>query len=99
MVRRLAPWHANVSKRQVKAPKVYLRDSGMLHQLSGISSFDMLQMHPRLGALWEGFALEEVIRKKQLAAEELYFWGVHEQAELDLLSTAGGQMIGYLPDP
>ncbi len=95
MVRRLAPWHANVSKRQVKAPKVYLRDSGMLHQLAGISSFDMLQMHPRLGASWEGFALEEVIRKKQFADEDLYFWGVHEQAELDLLSTAGGQMIGY----
>jgi len=54
MVRCLAPWHASVSKGQVKAPKIYLRDSGMLHQLSGISSFDMLQMHPRLGASWEG---------------------------------------------
>jgi predicted AAA+ superfamily ATPase len=95
MVRRLTAWHANVSKRQVKLPKVFIRDSGILHQLSGIGSWQTLQTHPRLGASWEGYALEEVVRKKQLRNEELYFWAVHEQAELDLLSTADGKMVGY----
>lgn len=95
MVRRLSPWHENLSKRQVKQPKIYIRDSGLLHQLGGIATWQSLQVHPRLGASWEGFALEELIKSQSLRNEDLYFWAVHEQAELDLLSTADGKMIGY----
>lgn len=95
MVRRLPAWHLNISKRQVKLPKIYIRDSGVFHQLMGIQSWETLQTHPKLGASWEGFALEEVVKHLQLRNEDLYFWAVHQQAELDLLSTAHGKMIGY----
>lgn len=95
MVRRLSAWHTNISKRQVKLPKVYIRDSGILHQLMGIQSWETLQTHPKLGASWEGFALEEVVKRLKMRSEDLYFWAVHQQAELDLLSVADGKMIGY----
>ncbi len=95
MVRRLAPWHANIAKRQVKAPKVYLRDSGLLHQLWGIKNAEQLQTYPRLGASWEGYALEEVVRGQGYSSEDVYFWAVHEQAELDLLATVDGALLGF----
>lgn len=88
MVRRLLPWFANVGKRVVKSPKVYFRDSGILHSLLGIASFDQLLTNPKVGASWEGFALEEILR--QTAGEEAYFYAVHSGAELDLFFPSRG---------
>ncbi len=92
MVRSLQPWFANVGKRQVKSPKVYLRDSGLLHVLLGIRSEKDLLLHPRSGASWEGFAIEETI--KALEPNEVYFWATHSGAELDLLLIKDGRRIG-----
>jgi len=93
MIRVLPPWHENLKKRQVKAPKVYLRDSGILHTLLQIDSHAALQSHPKLGASWEGFALEEILR--QLGTRDAYSWGTHGGAELDLLVFAGGKRYGF----
>lgn len=95
MIRRLNPWHENVGKRQVKRPKVYFRDSGIFHQLLGISNFSSLQVHPKLGTSWEGFALEELVRAYRATDEEIYFWSVHGQMELDLLLIRGGKRLGF----
>ncbi|HRH85991.1 MAG TPA: ATP-binding protein [Rubrivivax sp.] len=92
MLRQLQPWHANLGKRQVKAPKLYFRDSGLLHALLGIGDFDALLGHPRSGASWEGFVVEQVLRVAQ--PDEAYFWATHGGAELDLLLVRGGQRIG-----
>lgn len=92
MIRLLQPWHANIQKRQVKSPKVYFRDSGLLHSLLGIRSAVDLHTHPRLGASWEGYAIEETI--KALKPEDAYFWGTHGGAELDLLLLKDGKRIG-----
>jgi predicted AAA+ superfamily ATPase len=92
MVRELQPWHENLAKRQVKSPKVYLRDAGLLHALLGIAGFGALESHPRLGASWEGFVLDEAIR---IAGERnAYFWATQAGAELDLLLTLGGKRYG-----
>jgi predicted AAA+ superfamily ATPase len=88
MVRRLLPWFANVGKRMVKSPKIYFRDSGILHSLLGIASLDQLMTNPKVGASWEGFALEEILR--QAPGEEAYFYAVHSGAELDLYLPARG---------
>lgn len=85
MIRQLQPWHANVSKRQVKAPKIYFRDSGLFHTILDISDLSRLQKHPKLGASWEGFALEEVIRARGIKSHQCFFWATHAGAELDLL--------------
>ncbi len=95
MIRRLAPWHENISKRQVKRPKIFFRDSGIFHQLLGIPNFEALQVHPKLGASWEGFALEEILRFFQASEDDAYFWGVHGQVELDLLLNQGGKRMGF----
>jgi predicted AAA+ superfamily ATPase len=95
MVRRLVPWFENLKKRQIKRPKVYFRDSGVLHTLLGLTTHDQLAVHPKLGASWEGYALEEIIRLHRAPEEEVYFWGVHQQAELDLLIVAGGERRGF----
>jgi predicted AAA+ superfamily ATPase len=92
MVRQLAPWHANLAKRQVKSPKIYFRDSGLLHALMDVTTNDQLLGHPRSGASWEGFALEQVIRLA--APDEMYFWATHQGAELDLLLIRGRQRVG-----
>jgi uncharacterized protein len=92
MVRQLQPWHANLLKRQVKSPKVYFRDSGLLHSLLGIRSDGDLQRHPKSGASWEGFALEEALRA--LNPDEAYFWATHGGAELDLLALKNGLKLG-----
>jgi len=92
MVRLLQPWHANLGKRQVKSPKVYIRDTGLLHILLGIRTEQELLLHPRSGASWEGFVIEEVI--KAAAPDEVYFWGTHSGAELDLLLIKDGRRIG-----
>jgi len=93
VMRQLPPWFENIGKRQVKSPKVYLRDSGLLHELLGIRSFAALEAHPKLGASWEGFALEHVLR---IAGErEAYFWNTQGGAELDLLLFVDGRKFGF----
>lgn len=92
MVRQLQPWHENIAKRQVKAPKVYLRDSGLLHTLLGLPDETALLSHPRVGASWEGFALEHVLAI--LGPEAPYFWSTYQGAELDLLFTRRGRRYG-----
>lgn len=92
MVRLLQPWHANLGKRQVKSPKVYIRDTGLLHVLLGIRTAQELLLHPRSGASWEGFVIEEVINA--VSPDEAYFWGTHSGAELDLLLLKDGKRIG-----
>jgi predicted AAA+ superfamily ATPase len=95
MVRLLLPWHENIGSRQVKRPKVYIRDSGLLHALLSLRTESELGSFPRLGASWEGFALEETIRRKSIRSGEAYFWAIHEDAELDLLHFEGGKRRGY----
>jgi len=92
MLRVLRPWHANLQKRQVKAPKIYIRDTGLLHYLLGIYSYTELQKHPKLGASWEGYAMEETI--KAVSPDEMYFWATHGGAELDLLLINKGKRLG-----
>ena len=92
MVRQLPPWHENLGKRQVKAPKVYVRDSGLLHSLLGIADRRDLENHPKVGASWEGYAVEEVI--KALQPDETYYWATYNRAELDLLLFKNGRRIG-----
>jgi len=92
MVRQLQPWHENLGKRQVKSPKVYLRDSGLLHQLLGIRSEHDLVSHPKCGASWEGYAIEQALSCIQ--PEEAYFWATHQGAELDLLLFKDGRRLG-----
>ena len=92
MVRQLPPWHENLGKRQVKAPKIYVRDSGLLHALLGIRTERELLHHPKCGASWEGYAVEEVC--KLLQPDEAYFWATHQGAELDLLLLKDGRRLG-----
>jgi uncharacterized protein len=95
MIRQLQPWTENIKKRQVKTPKIYFRDSGIFHYLLGIRKTEDLLYHPKLGASWEGFALEEIIRFHQADPEDCFFWAVHNQAELDLLIIKGGKRLGF----
>jgi predicted AAA+ superfamily ATPase len=92
MIRVLRPWYANIHKRQIKSPKIYFRDSGLLHTLLGINSELDLYTHPKIGASWEGYAIEETI--KALRPDEVYFWGTHNGVEIDLLLTKNGKRIG-----
>ena len=93
LVRVLPPWFENLSKRQVKAPKVYVRDSGLLHALLELESGDDLLAHPKLGSSWEGFALEQVLTTLQ--RREACFWATHGGAELDLMITIRGKRYGF----
>jgi predicted AAA+ superfamily ATPase len=93
MTRVLPPWFENIRKRQVKAPKIYLRDSGLLHALLQLTTVADLQSHPKLGASWEGFALEQVIGA--LGTRDAYFWATHGGAELDLLVRSAGKHYGF----
>ncbi len=95
MVRQLRPWFQNINKREVKHPKVFLRDSGLLHNLLGIPDEASLLIHPKLGSSWEGMALEQVIRLYQADAEDCYFWGVHNQGDLDLMIIKEGKKLGF----
>jgi len=95
MLRRLAPWHVNIAKRQVKSPKIYLRDSGLLHRLINVTTHADLSVHPMLGASWEGFALEELIKAHKWRSEDCFFWAVHNQAEIDLVVAQGHVLHGY----
>ncbi|QQS39683.1 MAG: ATP-binding protein [Acidobacteriota bacterium] len=92
MIRQLSPWYENLSKRQVKSPKVYVRDSGLLHQLLGISEEKDLLTHPKVGASWEGFAIEQVL--SIVEHQETYFWATHQGAEIDLMLVRGNRKLG-----
>ncbi len=95
MVRLLPPWHENLAKRQVKAPKLYLRDSGILHALLDIGAPEVLDGHPVRGASWESFALENVVRQLGVDERQCYFWATHQGAELDLLVIHGRRRLGF----
>ena len=92
MIRQLQPWHASLKKRQVKAPKIYFRDTGLLHQMMGIRSEKDLLTHPKHGASWEGYVIEETIKATE--PDEAYYWATHGGAELDLLLVKDGRMLG-----
>ena len=93
MVRALPPWLENLGKRQVKAPKVYLRDPGILHALLGLTDLSEVRGHPKLGASWEGFVLEQLL--SLVECREAYFWATHAGAELDLMIPIGGKRYGF----
>ena len=95
MAFRLTPWHANVGKREVKAPKVYVADTGLLHSLLGIGEFDALLAHPKCGASWEGFIVREVLRRTGAKRGEAFFWGVHSGSELDLIILQNDRRLGF----
>jgi predicted AAA+ superfamily ATPase len=95
VVRQLQPWHENIKKRQVKAPKVYLADTGILHTLLGITNKTDLESHPKLGASWESFVISHVTRLLEIRPHECYFWATHTGAELDLLVVRGRKRWGF----
>jgi hypothetical protein len=95
VIRQLQPWHENLGKRQVKAPKIYIRDSGLMHALLNLPTRNDLAAHPKVGASWEGFIVEEIITQLRLHASEYFFWRTYQQAELDLLVVRGRQRIGF----
>jgi predicted AAA+ superfamily ATPase len=95
VLRQLPPWHANVSKRQVRSPKVFVEDSGLLHALLGIESGDDLAGHPKVGASWEGFLVKEIVERLNARTEECFFWATHAGAELDLLIVSGQRRLGF----
>jgi predicted AAA+ superfamily ATPase len=95
VVFRLSPWHENIGKREVKAPKIYLSDSGLLHNMLGVGTRDDLLGHPKRGASWEGFAIAQVTRRLGAHPGECFFWGLHSGAELDLLIVRGRTRLGF----
>ncbi len=95
VVRQLRPWFANLKKREVRSPKVYLRDSGLLHSLLGLRTEEALLRHPRCGASWEGWVLENLATLLDLKAGEMFFWGLHTGPELDLVVHRDGRLTGY----
>ena len=92
MIRQLQPYYANLKKRQVKSPKIYVRDSGLLHQLLGIDSMKSLYSHPKVGASWEGFVTEQVLLMEP--HDEAFFWATHQGAEIDLILRRGDVLYG-----
>jgi uncharacterized protein len=92
MIRQLQPFHANLKKRQVKSPKIFVRDSGLLHQLLGIDSMKSLYSHPKVGASWEGFVIEQVLMMEP--HDEVFFWATHQGAEIDLILRQGDALYG-----
>ena len=95
MVRSLKPWSANLGKRQVKSPKIYLRDSGLLHSFLHVTTHLELERHPKVGASWEGFMLENLIRILAVDDRQCYFWGTHAGAEIDLVVQDGSGLRGF----
>lgn len=95
VVNQIAPWWENISKRQVKAPKVYLSDTGILHALLGLDDQEALENHPKVGASWEGFAMNTVLTQLQVPAEEAFFWRTQVGAELDLFVIHGNKRLGF----
>ena len=95
VVRQLQPWHENISKRQVKSPKVYIADSGVLHALLNLPERADLEAHPKCGASWEGFAIDQIVRHIGARPEECHFWATHGGAEFDLLVVRGRKRYGF----
>jgi predicted AAA+ superfamily ATPase len=95
IVRQLAPWWENISKRQVKAPKIFLNDSGLLHTLLGLDTKEELESHPKVGASWEGFAMNTVLTQLNIQPDEAFFWSTYTGAELDLVVIKGNTRIGF----
>jgi hypothetical protein len=95
VVRQLPPWHENVGKRQVRAPKIYISDSGLLHALLDLPDRVAIERHPSLGASWEGFVVAQVASAAGARDDQLYFWGTHGGAELDLLIARGTEKVGF----
>lgn len=95
LVRQLRPYFANIEKRQVKAPKVWVRDSGLLHSLLDVEHIGQLERTPLVGASWEGFVIEQILRATGARGDQAWFWATHGGAELDLLITAGGARLGF----
>ena len=95
MIRRLSPWFENISKRQVKSPKIYFRDSGILHTLLGIEKHNDILNHPKLGASWEWAALEQLIRSLEVESNDCYFWATQGGAELDLFVLKNSKRLGF----
>lgn len=95
VLRQLLPWHENLSKRQVRAPKIYVLDSGLLHTLLNLTDREDVERHPKVGASWEGFALEQIVRRLRARPEECFFWRTHAGAELDLLVVSGRHRLGF----
>jgi len=95
MVRSLRPWSANISRRQVKSPKVFIRDAGILHHLLDVDSPQTLGRHPKIGASWEGFIIESIIRALDVDDRQCYFWAAHSGGEIDLVVHQGGRLRGF----
>ena len=95
MVRSLKPWSANIGKRQIKSPKIYIRDSGILHRLLNVSTRAELERHPKVGASWEGFIVENLIQALGVEERQCYFWAAHSGAEIDLVVHRGGRLRGF----
>ncbi len=95
MVRVLKPWNVNLGKRQVKAPKVYIRDSGLLHRLLQVGTHTELERHPKVGASWEGFMIENIVHALDADERQCHFWAVHSGAEIDLIVQHGGRLHGF----
>jgi len=95
MAWRLRPWHTNLGKRELRAPKVYVSDTGILHRLLGVESETGLLAHPKCGASWEGYAIQEIMRRTDTSQDQAFFWGVHTGAELDLLIERDGRRFGF----
>ena len=94
VVRQIPAWHENIGKRQVKAPKVFIADSGLLHTLLNLQTMSDLENHPKVGASWEGFVIGQVVRQLRARSDECYFWATHAGAELDLLIVRGRRRVG-----
>jgi hypothetical protein len=95
VVRQLKPWHENLGKRQVKAPKIFIRDSGLLHTLLNLPTKRDIEGHPKLGASWEGFIIDQLLQQLGVSPDETYHWRTHQGAELDLLVVRGGLRLGF----
>ena len=95
VVRQLPPWHENIRKRQVRSPKVYIADSGILHALLGLSTREAVLSHPKVGASWEGFVIQQIVQLLAASPEQCFHWSTHSGAELDLLVVDGNRRYGF----
>ena len=95
VVRQLPPWHENIRKRQVRSPKVYIADTGILHALLGLSTREAVLSHPKVGASWEGFVIQQIVQLLAAPPEQCFHWSTHSGAELDLLVVAGNRRYGF----
>lgn len=95
VVRQLQPWYENVSKRQVRSPKIYIGDSGILHALLGLTTREEVVSHPKVGASWEGFVVQQIIHLLAAYPDQCFHWSTHSGAGLDLLVVAGNRRYGF----